>query len=267
MFISPRCERRVPDRRVADRRLADRRRVPRDGPDRRQHQRRVLCATGLALAACLSSARPANAQIYSWRDANGTLVLSDRPLSSDAKTFAVTNAPQVRTTRPAPTPQRAVMYDRLIDEHATSRGVRPDLVRAVIQVESNFNPVARSPKGALGLMQLMPATAAELGVLNPFNVVENIRGGVAYLRQLLDRYNNNEELALAAYNAGPTAVDRYGSKVPPYRETKQYVNKILSRTPAPRPTTIYKSVEIVDGRPVVRFTEKKPSSGPYEVIR
>ena len=99
-------------------------------------------------------------------------------------------------------------------------------MRAVVQVESGYNPYARSPKGALGLMQLMPATIQQFGVRNPFNPMENIRAGVSYLRQLLDRYSNNEALALAAYNAGPGAVDRHGEAVPPYRETRDYVSKI-----------------------------------------
>lgn len=258
-----------PERRVRERRLAERRNAPRPGMDRRRFDRRAACAAGLALTACLAAPGPANAQIYTWRDGNGTLVLSDRPLAADARTFAVPNAPHVRTTKPAPAPQQTAGYDRLIDEHAATHRIRPDLVRAVIQVESNFNPLARSAKGALGLMQLMPATAAALGVRNPFNVVENVRAGVAYLRQLLDRYSGNEELALAAYNAGPTAVDRHGVKVPPYRETRQYVKKILAKTPAgpPPPTSIiYKTTEIIDGRPVPRFTGRKPERGAYEIV-
>jgi soluble lytic murein transglycosylase-like protein len=258
------------ERRRGDRRSgSDRRLTPRGGRDRRLGQRRLAAAAaGLAVAVSLAAPARAEAQIYSWRDANGTLVLSDRPLDPSAKTFAVPSATQVRTTTPAPLPQQAAAYDRLIDDHAASRGIRPDLVRAVIQVESNFNPRARSSKGALGLMQLMPATASELGVVDPFNPVENIRGGVAYLRQLLDLYQNDEELALAAYNAGPEAVARHGTKVPPFRETQQYVKRVLGKSPARAPArVIYKTTEIIDGRAVPHYSEKKPANGPYEIVQ
>ncbi|MEW6182252.1 MAG: lytic transglycosylase domain-containing protein [Bacillota bacterium] len=110
---------------------------------------------------------------------------------------------------------------------AASRfGLRPELLKAVAQAESNFNPKAVSKAGAQGIMQLMPATARGLGVRDPFNPVENIFAGAAYLRSLLDRFDGNETLALAAYNAGPGAVARYGG-VPPYRETQAYVARVL----------------------------------------
>jgi soluble lytic murein transglycosylase-like protein len=134
-------------------------------------------------------------------------------------------------------------------------------VRAVVQVESAFNPYALSPKGAQGLMQLMPATARQFGVTNAYNPAQNVKAGVAYLRQLLDRYGGNEELALAAYNAGPGAVAKYGERVPPYRETRNYVTRISELAP-PRPpvpsTAIHQVSEVVNGRDIVRYTNKQP---------
>lgn len=213
------------------------------------------------MAVCFAA--PASAQIYSWRDADGRLILSDRPLSKVTRTYAVREASLVRSTRPVMLTNRGTAeYDGLIHTHAARNGVRPDLVRAVIQTESAFNPFARSVKGALGLMQLMPQTANELGVFNPFDPAENIRGGVAYLRRLLDRYNNNEELALAAYNAGPTAVDRYG-RVPPYRETRNYIARIRGRsslTTRSVSTRVYRSTDVIDGREVPRYSNLPPSA-------
>jgi soluble lytic murein transglycosylase-like protein len=230
---------------------------------------RVVLTTALLFAAV-----PARAQIYSWRDANGNLVLSNRqPLSGapSVKSYAVPKADTVRATRYAAV-DRGRQYDDVIFEHAKIHNVRADLVRAVVQVESAFNPRAISRVGAMGLMQLMPATAREFGVLNAFDPVENIRAGVAYLRQLLDRYSNNEELALAAYNAGPKAVDKHNQTVPPYRETRNYVKQISNITQtATRPiemrsAQIYKVTEIIDGKEVVRYTDRKPTVGGYQTV-
>ncbi len=135
----------------------------------------------------------------------------------------------------------------LIDYYANDRGLNPRLVQAVIQVESAYNPRARSRKGAMGLMQLMPETARELRVSDPYDAGQNIRGGTLYLRRQLDRFSGDLKLALAAYNAGPGAVTQYGD-VPPYAETRNYVRKVLSlyrgrsagsfeRAPRAEPTT------------------------------
>jgi soluble lytic murein transglycosylase-like protein len=224
----------------------------------------------------LGLALPASAQIYSWRDANGNFVLSDRrPASANdaVRSYEVPKSQAIRATRYVAA-DRSRPFETLILEHARNQGVRPDLVRAVMQVESAFNPRARSPKGALGLMQLMPATARQYGVVNAFDPEENVRAGVSYLRALLDRYENDETLALAAYNAGPNAVDRHGQAVPPYRETRNYVaqiNRMAGKGTSERPVAvsgnrIYKVTEVIDGQTVVRYTNKPPAGSTFEVV-
>ena len=223
----------------------------------------------LAFVTALLTPLPARAQIYAWRDVNGTLVVSDRKLDEGAMTYVVPEAPGIRATRTA-TPEYSSMYDSLVQEHASQHALRPELVRAVIQVESGFNPRARSPKGAMGLMQLMPATAKRLGVSNAYDPAENIRGGCKYLRQLLDRYDGNEQLALAAYNAGEGAVDRHGKNIPPFQETRDYVKKVGRitdvQTASLKRNAIYKTFEIVEGRVVPRYSSIRPPTGSYEVV-
>jgi soluble lytic murein transglycosylase-like protein len=119
-------------------------------------------------------------------------------------------------------------YSKMIDEVCASRGVDNNIVKALIQVESNYNPWAVSAKGARGLMQLMPATAARYGVQKIHDPRENITGGVSYLKDLLLLFNNDLRLALAAYNAGEKAVQRFNNDVPDYVETQNYVRKVLA---------------------------------------
>ncbi len=213
---------------------------------------------------------PSAAQIYSWRDASGTLVVSNKPRADHGEmtTYEVQGSSSVRASRPAIGPSR---FDDTIEDQATRHGVAADLVRAVIQAESAFNPIAVSSKGAMGLMQLMPSTARELGVSDPFHAEQNISGGVRYLKSLLTRYGDNVELALAAYNAGPGNVEKYGD-VPPFAETRRYVKKVARATeaqadPTPAPqVVIYTWVDIVNGQSVQRYSNKRPASGAYSIV-
>jgi soluble lytic murein transglycosylase-like protein len=212
----------------------------------------------------------AQAQIYAWRDGNGTLVLSDRTIDRPTDVYEVEGAPSYVSTTPVEPSSARERYEPFVIEHATKHSLRPELVRAVIQVESGYNPRALSPKGAMGLMQLMPETARMLGVQRPYDPEQNIRGGTRYLRLLLDKYDGNEELALAAYNAGSGAVDRYGKTIPPYRETRDYVKKVGSAAGDARVSLrkllIYKTIEILDGRAIPRYSSEKPASGSFEII-
>jgi soluble lytic murein transglycosylase-like protein len=129
-------------------------------------------------------------------------------------------------------PDRSNLVESLVIEKNIQAAARkydlsPELLRGVIRAESNFEVQAVSHAGARGLMQLMPATARELGVDNPFDIDQNIDGGARYLRKMLDKFGGDVRLALAAYNAGPGAVEKYGGQIPPYRETEQYVNRVL----------------------------------------
>ena len=149
--------------------------------------------------------------------------------TADGRKVIVNETPRQRSSRLSQRLQvltGGTELARLIDIHSRDHGLEPRLVQAVMQVESGYNPKALSGKGAMGLMQLMPDTAAELGVGDPYSPDENIRGGARYLRQQLDRFGSRR-LALAAYNAGPTAVRRHDG-IPPYRETQRYVEKVLA---------------------------------------
>jgi len=115
----------------------------------------------------------------------------------------------------------------LIEKYSARNGLDKDFVKALVKQESGFNPKATSKCGAMGLMQLMPGTAQGIGVTNPYDAEQNIAGGTKYLRSMIDRFEGNEKLALAAYNAGPNAVKKYGG-IPPYQETQNYVKNVMS---------------------------------------
>lgn len=157
--------------------------------------------------------------MYQYTDENGTVHLSNVP--SDSRYRRVSPAPR----RPAPRLARAEV-DRLVARYSRRHDLPPALLRALIKTESDFNPVAVSRAGAIGLMQLMPQTALRLNVRNPYDPEQNVRGGSAYLRALLDHFEGNLALALGAYNAGVSAVESYNA-LPPYPETRRFVQKVL----------------------------------------
>lgn len=175
-------------------------------------------------------ARPStgNETVYRYQDQHGVVAYSgNRPTdaSYDVIRFHCYACNPSSTVNWLTTPLYRSPYRDEIQTAAQKYDVDPALVRAVIHAESGFNPTIVSPKGAQGLMQLMPATARELDVVNALNAADNIQGGVNYLAQMLDRFNNDVTLATAAYNAGPGAVDRYDG-IPPYAETQAYVERV-----------------------------------------
>jgi soluble lytic murein transglycosylase-like protein len=148
--------------------------------------------------------------------------------ASGRKTIVNENSAQrARRTSAKLVPVPDTDLEPLITRHSDAQALDPKLVKAVIQAESGYNVRALSNKGAIGLMQLMPATASLLNVQNPYDPDDNIRGGTRYLRQMIDRFAGRLEFAIAAYNAGPGAVERHGG-IPPFAETRAYVKRVLS---------------------------------------
>ena len=168
----------------------------------------------------------ARADIFSYTDEVGTAHYSNVPVDSRFQRVIRTEAQPARPQTVGHLLRRSKAYADLIDVAAHAAGIEPDLVRAVLVVESGGDPAAVSPRGARGLMQLMPATARQYGVRDVFDPEQNIRAGSRYLRDLTDRYRNDLELTLAAYNAGPAAVDQHGT-IPPIKETLDYVPRVL----------------------------------------
>lgn len=181
------------------------------------------CAVALFL---VGKGETARADIYSFVDSAGVTHFTNVPVDGRYRLLLAT-PPAERKARPENWLAKSSEFDRLIERAARSHAVRPELVRAVILVESAFNPHAVSSRGAVGLMQLLPATARRYGVADAFDPEQNITAGVHYLRDLLTRYGNNLELTLAAYNAGEDAVERYGHSIPPFAETRHYVPTVL----------------------------------------
>lgn len=184
------------------------------------------------------------ADIYKYVDENGVTHFTNMPDSKRYKKI-ISEVPGKNTTESVTkSASNTSDYHHIINSKAKKYDIEPSLVKAVISTESNWDPSAISRKGAMGLMQLMPFTARDMGVSNPFNPEENIEGGIKYLKFLLDKFDGDVSLALAAYNAGPTTIEESGG-IPRIQETQKYVKKVLSiydnsEESRPQPTKIYK---------------------------
>ncbi len=192
----------------------------------------ILLSWVLGLSLVVS---PAMADVYKYRDRQGGIYLTDRPMSGGytlLKVFRFGNsrsAPAVRAGASLKAmAKRRKALEPLIDRVAEENRLRPELLHAVIRAESAYRADAVSSAGAGGLMQLMPETARRYGVQDRDDPHQNVRGGASYLRDLLDQFEQNLELALAAYNAGENAVLKYGRQIPPFPETQNYVRKVIA---------------------------------------
>lgn len=166
---------------------------------------------------------PLYADIYVYMDSEGVLHFTNVPTSSNYKIF-IREKPSMSSN--SEVTDRTNRYDDLITEASKSHGVSFSLLKALIKIESDFNPRAISSAGAIGLMQIMPENIRALNIKDPFDPWENIMGGTRYLKQLIGRFNGKLPMALAAYNAGPNTVDRY-KRIPPFKETENYVEKVM----------------------------------------
>jgi len=189
---------------------------------------RTLKGAGSIVAAALwvsfSPTMAARADIYKYVDKGGVIHFTNVPTDANVRYVLVMREKPVHFNLPTDVP--ITEFDAVIAKTAKKYNIDSALVKAVIKAESNFNHRAVSPRGAIGLMQLMPATASSLQVPDAFHPEQNIEGGCRYLRYLLNLYNGNLSLALAAYNAGENAVARFNS-IPPYPETRNYVQRVL----------------------------------------
>ena len=195
-----------------------------------QTPRRLLSPL-LGVVLCLAPVAPAEATVYVFKDKHGVVHFSDVRHHEGYRPYRlVSQGSRSRLEPVVPASAARVLsvraWEGVIAWAGRSHGLEPSLVKAVIKAESNFDPWARSHKGAQGLMQLMPATARELGVDDPFDPWQNIEGGTRYLSSLIQRFQGDISLGLAAYHAGEAAVRRY-SGIPPYRETRRYVKRVL----------------------------------------
>ena len=188
---------------------------------------RLSCGATVWWLIC--AAAPLHADIYAFTDERGVTHFTNVP--HDARYAVMIESAPLQSRAGERVDRRllkmAAQYDSIIEGAAANTRVEPELLRAIIVVESGFNPAAVSSKGARGLMQLMPATAQAYGVTDASDPAQNVKAGARYLRDLMDRYEDDLTLALAAYNAGEGAVERFGKQIPPFRETRAYVPEVL----------------------------------------
>jgi len=183
----------------------------------------------VVLFSLLFIASTASSDVFKYIDENGVTCYTDAPLGKKNQKIISEKSNKVIPDKKKVEKPLAVNadYSSYVQKSAQKYEIEPELIHAVIRTESNGNHKAVSKKGAMGLMQLMPSTANDMNVGNPFNPEENIDGGTRYLRYLIEKFNGNVTLALAAYNSGPKTVEKYGN-VPPITETRQYVDRVLS---------------------------------------
>ncbi|MCK5503736.1 MAG: lytic transglycosylase domain-containing protein [Thermodesulfovibrionia bacterium] len=184
-----------------------------------------IILSGIFILFISASGAVSYADIYKYTDENGTSYFTNTP--QDNVYRKTTTVGRKAISRPESKTQSNKYYDQIIESKSLKYNIRPSLINAVITVESDWDPEAISKKGAIGLMQLMPSTAKDMQIENPFDPEENIEGGTRYLRYLLNRFNEDINLALAAYNAGPGLVERFGG-IPSISETKNFVKKVIS---------------------------------------
>jgi soluble lytic murein transglycosylase-like protein len=189
----------------------------------------ILRLTFSIAAIFAASGAAANSKIYTYMDAQGQRHFTDVPDNNRYRLLVFSS--QDRTASgdryDMALLAKASQYDAIIEQAAATAALEPNLLRAVIVVESGFNSRAVSKRGAVGLMQLMPATASRFGVSNPYDARQNVHAGARYLKFLIDRFGHDVRLALAAYNAGEEAVERNGRQIPPFTETMAYVPRVL----------------------------------------
>ena len=181
-----------------------------------------LIGAWVALVLLINMASSVHADIYRYIDENGVMHFTNTP-TSNVQEYKLYIKEKTTLSRRFYVPDK---YDRYISDASAQTGVDSRLLKAMIKAESDFNPRAVSKKGAMGLMQIMPENFKMLDLQNPFDPWQNIRAGARYFQQLYKRFNGKLALSLAAYNAGPTAVDRY-KRIPPYKETEEYVQRVL----------------------------------------